>query len=103
MCTLWQQKSKIRYIRNFNEQLRLLMFLMGDKEPTLEALEGKRHHHLLLRGIVYLGSYYFTARFFDTQGNVWVHDCREAGDVCELCGRFEDFEPQTLTSETWHN
>ena len=76
---------------------------MGGKEPTLEALGGKMHHHLLLRVIVYLRSYYFTARLFDRQGNVWFCDCKEAGDVCGLCGRFEDFEPQTLSPETWHN
>jgi hypothetical protein len=73
---------------------------MGDKEVAIESTidipGGKRCRHLLLRGIVYLGSYHFTARLFDTEGNVWFNDGRETGDVCGLDGRFEDFEPQTL-------
>jgi len=37
---------------------------------------------LVLRGVVYHGSYHFTSRIVSVNGHVWYHDGRSTGNIC---------------------
>ncbi|KAJ7038712.1 hypothetical protein C8F04DRAFT_910233, partial [Mycena alexandri] len=39
-------------------------------------------HILLLRGVIYHGSFHFTSRIIGTDGRVWFHDGMTTGQVC---------------------
>ncbi|KAJ7751152.1 hypothetical protein B0H16DRAFT_1265982, partial [Mycena metata] len=39
-------------------------------------------HVLLLRGIIYYGSFHFTPRIIGTDGRVWFHDGMTTRQVC---------------------
>ena len=50
---------------------------------------------LYLRGIIYLGGYHFTARFIDSDGNIWFHD-GQRGHLAEKDGTLETTSDKEL-------
>lgn len=54
--------------------------------------EGVVTKNMKLRGIIYYGSYHFTARVIDVQDNVWYHDGMLTGTQCPFQSNAKDHE-----------
>ena len=87
--------------RRFNDQSELFLFTITARNMLINAMvkvPGMRcKGNILLRGIIYLGSYHFSARIIDTNGDVWFHDGRVTGEICEHDRCFEDYNPYNLS------
>jgi hypothetical protein len=93
--------NRLDITRWFNDQSELFLFTITDRNMLINAMvkvPGMRHKgDLLLRGIIHLGSYHFSAKIIDTNGDVWFHDGRVTGKICEHDGCFEDYNPYNLS------
>lgn len=52
--------------------------------------EGVATKNMILRGVIYYGSYHFTARLIDLQSNIWYHDGMLTGTQCPFQSNAKD-------------
>ncbi|KZP03244.1 hypothetical protein FIBSPDRAFT_769243, partial [Athelia psychrophila] len=50
-----------------------------------------------LAGVIYLHVFHFTARIFNTKGNLWYHDGATTGTSCIPEGNVADIDRDVLT------
>ncbi|KAI0346344.1 hypothetical protein BDW22DRAFT_1324131 [Trametopsis cervina] len=49
-----------------------------------------------LQGMIYFGSFHFTARIVDEKGDVWYHDGVQTGRDCNFEGNMNDIDVNSL-------
>jgi hypothetical protein len=109
LCDLFVEKTRLNCPECAEDLFRIttywiipkiMLFSIGDSEVLINKLLKIRHDDTLtrlhLKGIIYLGSFHFTARVITEDGIVWFHDGRTSGKQCEYEKSLIDFHGNEL-------
>jgi hypothetical protein len=62
----------------------------------LNFIHNNQTNTLKLRGIIYYGTFHFTAHIISTDGTIWYHDGMTTGNTTEKEGKLNNMEHKSL-------